>query len=219
MFQWTEKFEPQQDWVAFIIILIFALCVYLLKINPHQFKLLVSFWRSNTYFKIYEKRKVCQPLKCVQPDNNYDFIDYGHSFELFFFTKKNYDVLIGRNLIYYFFSIYFCINSNSIFLFKLIFRLANQSEIYSNTIFRSINFYSIISIYSLFFFSIYYYRFPSNNNFLIIIILIILCSAFLSHLSIYLRIIVTNPNRIVYLILYLCTFKISPWLWLYKSIY
>ena len=105
------------------------------------------------------------------------------------------------------------------FLFKLIFRLANQSEIYSNTIFRSINFYSIISIYSLFFFSIYYYRFPSNNNFLIIIILIILCSAFLSHLSIYLRIIMTNPNRIVYLILYLCTSKISPWLWLYKSIY
>ena len=62
MFQWTEKFEPQQDWVAFIIILIFALCVHLLKINPHQFKLLVSFWRSNTYFKIYEKEKYVNPL-------------------------------------------------------------------------------------------------------------------------------------------------------------
>ena len=57
MFQWTEKFEPKQDWVTLIIILIFALCVHLLKINPHQFKLLVSFWRTNTYFKIYDKEK------------------------------------------------------------------------------------------------------------------------------------------------------------------
>ena len=62
MFQWIEKLQPQQDWIAIIIILVFALCVYLLKINPHQFKLLVSFWRSKTYFKIYEKEKYVNPL-------------------------------------------------------------------------------------------------------------------------------------------------------------
>ena len=206
MFQWTEKFEPQQDWVAFIIILIFALCVHLLKINPHQFKLLVSFWRSNTYFKIYEKEKYVNPLNMFNLTITMISLITITLLSYFFYEKIMMSLLGEISYIIF-------------FLFKLIFRLANQSEIYSNTIFRSINFYSIISIYSLFFFSIYYYRFPSNNNFLIIIILIILCSAFLSHLSIYVRIIMTNPNRIVYLILYLCTFKISPWLWLYKSIY
>ena len=218
MFQWTEKFEPQQDWVAFIIILIFALCVYLLKINPHQFKLLVSFWRSNTYFKIYEKEKYVNPLNMFNLTITMISL-ITITLLSYFFYEKIMMSLLGEISYIIFFLFISALILIRFFLLKLIFRLANQSEIYSNTIFRSINFYSIISIYSLFFFSIYYYRFPSNNNFLIIIILFILCSAFLSHLSIYVRIIMANPNRIVYLILYLCTFKISPWLWLYKSIY
>ena len=218
MFQWTEKFEPQQDWVAFIIILIFALCVYLLKINPHQFKLLVSFWRSNTYFKIYEKEKYVNPLNMFNLTITMISL-ITITLLSYFFYEKIMMSLLGEISYIIFFLFISALILIRFFLLKLIFRLANQSEIYSNTIFRSINFYSIISIYSLFFFSIYHYRFPSNNNFLIIIFLIILCSAFLSHLSIYVRIIMTNPNRIVYLILYLCTFKISPWLWLYKSIY
>ena len=218
MFQWTEKFEPQQDWVAFIIILIFALCVYLLKINPHQFKLLVSFWRSNTYFKIYEKEKYVNPLNIFNLTITMISL-ITITLLSYFFYEKIMMSLLGKISYIIFFLFISALILIRFFLLKLIFRLANQTEIYSNTIFRSINFYSIISIYSLFFFSIYYYRFPSNNIFLIIIILIILCSAFLSHLSIYVRIIMTNPNRIVYLILYLCTFKISPWLWLYKSIY
>ena len=218
MFQWTEKFEPQQDWVAFIIILIFALCVHLLKINPHQFKLLVSFWRSNTYFKIYEKEKYVNPLNIFNLTITMISLITITLLSYFFYEKIMMSLLGEISYIIFFLFISSLILIR-FFLLKLIFRITNQSEIYSNTIFRSINFYSIISIYSLFFFSIYYYRFPSNNNFLIIIILIILCSAFLSHLSIYIRIIMTNPNRIVYLILYLCTFKISPWLWLYKSIY
>ena len=218
MFQWTEKFEPQQDWVAFIIILIFALCVYLLKINPHQFKLLVSFWRSNTYFKIYEKEKYVNPLNMFNLTITMISL-ITITLLSYFFYEKIMMSLLGEISYIIFFLFISALILFRFFLLKLIFRLANQSEIYSNTVFRSINFYSIISIYSLFFFSIYYYRFPSNNNFLIIIFLIILCSAFLSHLSIYVRIIMTNPNRIVYLILYLCTFKISPWLWLYKSIY
>ena len=218
MFQWTEKFEPQQDWVAFIIILIFALCVYLLKINPHQFKLLVSFWRSNTYFKIYEKEKYVNPLNIFNLTITMISL-ITITLLSYFFYEKIMMSLLGEISYIIFFLFISALILIRFFILKLIFRLANQSKIYLNTIFRSINFYSIISIYSLFFFSIYYYRFPSNNNFLIIIILIILCSAFLSHLSIYVRIIMTNPNRIVYLILYLCTFKISPWLWLYKSIY
>ena len=218
MFEWTEKFEPQQDWVALIIFLIFALCVHLLKITTHQFKLLVSFWRSNTYFKIYEKEKYVNPLNMFNLTITMISL-ITITLLSYFFYEKIMMSLLGEISYIIFFLFISALILIRFFLLKLIFRLANQSEIYSNTIFRSINFYSIISIYSLFFFSIYYYRFPSNSNFLIIIILIILCSAFLSHLSIYVRIIMTNPNRIVYLILYLCTFKISPWLWLYKSIY
>ena len=218
MFQWTEKFEPQQDWVALIIILIFALCVHLLKINPHQFKLLVSFWRSNTYFKIYGKEKYVNPLNTFNLTLTVISLITITLLSYFFYEKIIMSILGGISYIIFFLFFYALILIR-FFLLKFIFGLANQSEIYLNTIFRSISFYAIISIYSLFFFSIYYYRFPGNNNFLIVIILMILCSVFLSHLTIYIRIIITSPNRLIYLILYLCTFKISPWLWLYKSIY
>ena len=218
MFQWTEKFEPQQDWVALIIILIFSLCVHLLKINPHQFKLLLSFWRSNTYFKIYEKEKYVNNLNMFNLILTMISLITMTLLSYFFYEKIMMSLLGGISYIVFF--LFLCaFILIRFFLLKFIFRLANHSEIYLNTIFRSISFYAIISIYSLFFFSIYYYRFPSNNNLLIIIIIVIFCSIFLSHLAIYTRIIMTNPNRLVYLILYLCTFKISPWLWLYKSIY
>ena len=128
MFQWTEKFEPQQDWVAFIIILIFALCVYLLKINPHQFKLLVSFWRSNTYFKNLKKKSMSTP-KYVQPDITMISLITITLLSYFFYEKIMMSLLEKSHIL--FFSIYFCINSYSIFSLKLIFRLANQSEIYS----------------------------------------------------------------------------------------
>ena len=218
MFQWTEKFEPQQDWVAIIIILIFALCIHLLKINPHQFKLLVSFWRSNTYFKIYAKEKYFNPLNMFNLTLTMISLITITLLSYFFYEKIIMSLLGGISYIIFFLFLSALILVR-FFLLKFIFRLANQSEIYLNTIFKSISFYAIISIYSLFFFTIYYYRFPGNNNFLIIIILMIVCSVFLSHLTIYIKIIITSPNRLVYLILYLCTFKISPWLWLYKSIY
>jgi len=218
MFQWTEKFEPQQDWVTLIIIVIFALCVHLLKINPHQFKLLVSFWRSNTYFKIYEKEKYLNPLNIFNQTIIMISLITTTLLSYFFYEKILLSLVGGISYIIFFLFISSLVFIRH-FILRFIFRLANQSEIYLRIIFRSMSFYGIISIYSLFFFSIYYFRFPNNTNFLSIIILMILCSVFLSHLTIYLRIIMTNPNRLVYLILYLCIFKFSPWLWLYKSIY
>ena len=120
MFQWTEKFEPQQDWVAIIIILIFALCVYLLKINPHQFKLLVSFWRSNTYFKIYEKEKYVNPLNMFNLTLTMISL-IKITLLSYFFLRKNYDVLTGRNLIYYFFLFFYALIIIRFFLLKFIF--------------------------------------------------------------------------------------------------
>ena len=78
----------------------------------------------------------------------------------------------------------------------------------------------MISLYALFLFSVYHYGFPDNSNpSLFLIFLLILCFVFVTQLTVYLRIIRFNQIRIVYLILYLCAFKIAPWLWLYKSIY
>ena len=98
MFQWTEKIQPQQDWITVLIILIFTLSVFLFKRNPHQFKLLVYFWRSKSYFNIYDKERYIQPLTYVQLNFDIHNIDYRLAFELFF-LRKNLIFIIGGDLI------------------------------------------------------------------------------------------------------------------------
>ena len=173
---------------------------------------------SNCLFKIYEKEKYVNPL------NTFNLILtlislITISLLSYFFYEKILMSLLGESSFLTFFLVISAMILIRYEVLKLIFEPANQLEIYQHTIFKSISFYAIISIYVLFFFSIYHYRFSTDNNLLMIITLLVLCCVYLSHISIYLKIIRTNPNIIVYLILYLCTFKIAPWLWLYKSIY
>ena len=129
MYQWTEKFEPQQDWVTLIIILIFALCVHLLKINPHQFKLLVSFWRSNTYFKIYEKEKYVNNLNMFNLILTMISLITMTLLSYFFYEKIMMSLLGGISYIIFFILLCTFILIRY-FLLKIIFRLANHSEIY-----------------------------------------------------------------------------------------
>jgi hypothetical protein len=80
------------------------------------------------------------------------------------------------------------------------------------------SFYAVASLFGIFFFLFYHYHFSNEPNLLLILSIVVICFVFVSHLTIYLKIIGMKPNFIVYLILYLCAFKIAPWLWLYKSI-
>ena len=61
MFQWIEKLQPQQDWITIIMILVFALCVYLYKRNPHQFKLLVLFGNPKPISIFMKKKSMSTP--------------------------------------------------------------------------------------------------------------------------------------------------------------
>tara|TARA_A100001011_G_C14298089_1_gene839430 strand:- start:800 stop:1456 length:657 start_codon:yes stop_codon:yes gene_type:complete len=218
MFEWTEKFQPQEDWVTILLLIIFALCSYLYLIGKHQFGLLISIWKSKNYFTVYDKEKYASPL---------------HQFNaiLMFIT------LIAFSILGYFFynkillSIYGKISFITILgvltamavtrygLLRLVFTLSGHTELYQQIVFRSLSFYGSISLYGLFIFSFYYYSFITDTNLLLIVIILILCLVFISHLTIYFRIISMNLNNIVYLILYLCAFKIVPWLWLYKLIF
>ena len=62
MFQWTEKFQAQQDWITIFLLIIFALTTILYRMEKHQFIMLLSFWILKKYFKIYDKEKYSNPL-------------------------------------------------------------------------------------------------------------------------------------------------------------
>lgn len=218
MFQWTEKFQPQQDYITILILLVFVLFVYIYRRNQHQFKLLASFWRSKIYFNIYIKEKM------VNPFNSFNMI-------LTLISLITFSLLISlfyNNILMScygeisFFTFFMILTSLVIFrygLLQLIFRLINQSKLYHQTVVMSQGYYGIISLFSLSLISVYYFRFFHNLDLLFFVTILIFCVVFLSHMSIYLKIINEHPVKIIYLILYLCTFKIVPWLWLYNLNY
>ena len=218
MFQWTEKFQAHQDWITLSIILIFMLSVYLYRRNAHQFKLLISFWNSKSYFNIYDKEKFTNPSN---PFNLILTLITLITFSLlgYFFYEKILMSLLGEISFLNFFIVISAVVVARYKILKLICQLSDQLELFQQTVFRSVSFYAMISLYALFLFSIYQYRFFTNTTLFFLISLLVVCAVYLSHLTIYLRFIRITPHNIVYLILYLCAFKIAPWLWLYKSIY
>lgn len=218
MFQWAEKFQPQQDWIAVLVILVFILSVYLYNRNTQRFKHLISFWKSKSYFNIYLKDKHTNPFQIFNLILTIISL-IALSFLSYFFYEKILFSLFGSIP---FISFFLVISAVVIFrycLLHFIFKLSDQLEFFQNTAMRSLSFYAMISLHALFFFSIYYYRFFINTELLFIIYILVISSVLLSHFTIYLRIIRKKPGRVVYLILYLCAFKIAPWLWLFKSIY
>lgn len=218
MFQWAEKFQHQQDWFTLLIILTFISYVHLYSENRNQFKLLVALWKIKTYFKIFDKEKFVNPfLKFNLVLTMISLITF--SLLGYFFYDKLLMSLYGEIS---FFTFYLVVSSLVIiryWILKLIFKYSNQFKIFQHNVFKSISYYGSISLYTIVFISFYYYRFYDNINLLFIITALIFCLVYLSHLTIYIGIIQKNPSSIVYLILYLCAFKIAPWLWLYKSIY
>lgn len=218
MFQWTEKSQPQQDGFTILILFIFVMSVYLFRKNTQQFRLLLSFWQFKSYLNIYGKEKYTNALNyfnlilIVISITNFSLLGY-------FFYEKILKSFLGGISFLTFFGLLSALVIIRYCLLNLIFRFSGLMEFYHQIIFKSISFYGWISLYSLFFFLFYYYSYITETLLLLITLIMILCSVFLYHFSIYFRIIRMNPNFLVYLILYLCAFKIAPWLWLYKLIY
>ena len=218
MFQWTEKFEPHHDWVNLLVLLIFGLIAFLSNQNYHQLKLLVSFWNYKNYLNIYDKDKFTNPL------NLFNLVMM--SISLISFSIIGF-VIHEKLLMSFLGEISFLLLFGSItgvvviryWVLKLIFSNLGVVEFYQHNIFRSISFHFVISVYGILMFSVYYYSFIEMTVLLLILLILIVNSIFIFHFSLYAKIIGKQPSSLIYLILYLCAFKIAPWLWLYNSIY
>lgn len=218
MFQWTEKFQVQQDWITIFLLIIFAFSTILYRTERYQIIMLLSFWRSKNYFNIFDKEKYANPLRLFNLILIFITL-ITFSILGFYFYDKILLSISGKKSFISFFSVLTAMVITRYGILRLIFRFSGHAELFKQIVFRSLNFYGLISLYGIFFFCFYHYTFITESNFLMLIIIFVICSVFISHLNIYFKIIRTNPNSIIYLILYICACKIAPWLWLYRSIF
>lgn len=218
MFELINKLRQNEDWVTFLIILVFFLIVSLYKINPSQTTILFKFWKINSFSIINKKEQFFNPFSLF----NFIllviiFISY--SLLSYFFYERILSSSFGNiPFLYFMTSIIFIISFRYFFL-KIAIWFSGLTEILGRAIYQSLSFHGSISIFVLFNFVIFYYG--SNQIYDLILLISIATSILiiLSHAILYFKIALREPQYSFYIFLYICGLKLAPWLWLYKIFY
>jgi len=208
-----EILKLNQDWISIFFTFSFIILAFLRSLNKKRFDLLILLSNKEKYYSLYGREKTIKYLNL-------------------FNSLKTLVVLIIKSLLLTFiidksssyktFQSIFLIVSVTIifryFLFKHIFRFLNLDNLFNETVFKSISSYFRISLLSLPLLLLYSYTFVESSIFLFISSSLIVSTILYTHLMIYFKITNYNVASIFYIILYLCAFKITPWLWLYGYI-
>ena len=104
------------------------------------------------------------------------------------------------------------------FFLKYIFKFINLENLFEQVVFKSISSYFKISLLTFPLLLLYIYTFSKNITFLFFFSFLIVSAIFFKHLIIYFKISDNKVSSFFYIILYLCAFKITPWLLVYGYI-
>jgi len=214
MKDWISRTELQHDWISLVFLFNFILLTVLRSTHPRQFKTFIRFIDSTLYFKIYGKDNfMLQSFTalgalfllisiCLGVFYCLTLVEFGPSSFLFFITLLTH--IIGLILIRFVFLKTCC---------KLL-GIEGFSEIF---IFKTLSYQIQISILSFFLFLFYEFSY-STQEFLLPILILIAGLYLLSQLSLYREYWGVLKHNLLYLILYLCTFKLAPWILLYSTL-
>jgi len=213
MLEVEEIIKSNKDWVSIFFLLSLLILAFLKNIDKKKFGLLIYSVNSEKYFSIYAKEKK---------------INY---FDLFNILKIIFIIIIKSILLTFiidelisfqtfktvFLIILIIIVSRYLFL-KYVFRFLNLENLFDQLIFKSISSYFRISLFTFPLLLIYRYALPNSITFLFLVSFLIAFLIFFVHLIIYYKITHNRVSSFFYIILYLCAFKITPWLLVYGYI-
>ena len=218
MFESINKLGQNEDWITFLILLVFFLIVSLYKRNPSQTIIFFKFWEINSSSIIHEKDKFFNPFSLF----NFillAIIFISYSLLSYFFYETKLSIKYGNiPFIYFIISIIFIVSFKYFFL-KVIFWYSGLGKILRKTIYNSLNFHGSISIFVLLNFVIFYYGFNQIQDLILLISIATSLLIIISHTILYLKIALREPQYSFYIFLYICGLKLAPWLWLYKIFY
>lgn len=214
MEDWISRTELQRDWISLVFLFNFILLAVLRSKHPRQFKTFIRFIDPKLYFKVYGKDdSLIQSFTvlgtvfllinlCLGVFYCLTFFEFGSSSFSFFSTLLIH--IVGMILVRFVFLKTCC---------KLL-EIDGFSEIF---IFKTLSYQIQISILSFILFLFYEFSYPAQE-FLLLIIIVITGLYLLSQLSLYREYWSLFKYNLLYLILYLCTFKLAPWILLYSTL-
>ena len=218
MFELINKSGQNEDWVTILILLVFFLIVSLYKINPSQTTLLLKFWKINNLSIINQKEQYFNPFSLFN-FNLLAIIFISYSLLSYFFYERILSSLFGKiTFLYFFISITFIVSFRYFFL-KIAIRYSGLTEMLVRAIYNSLSFHGSISLFVLFNFVIFYYGSNQIQDLILLTSITTSLLIIISHAILYFKIALREPHYSFYIFLYICGFKLAPWLWLYKIFY
>lgn len=213
MIEPEEIIKLNQDWISIFFLLSLLILGVLKIIDKKKFGLLVYSINSEKYYSVYAKEK----------KTNY--------FNLFYIIKILFVIIIKSILLTFIideliffqtfktvFLIIILIIVLRYFFLKYVFKFINLENLFEQVVFKSISSYFKISLLTFPLLLLYIYTFSKNLTFLFFFSFLIVSAIFFKHLIIYFKISDNKASSFFYIILYLCAFKITPWLLVYGYI-
>ena len=213
MEDWTLRNIQQQDWISLVFLFNFIVLTILKTRHKTQFQYFIRFIDSELYFKIYGKQK-----SVIN-----SFTTLGAAFLIINCTLLIYYHLTTNNFgpnTFPFFSLILITTTGVViirhFFLQLCFKIIEIERISNDFKFKGLNFLIQISI-PLFVLLLLYQYSVTNGTFLNIISGITFTLYLLSQLSLFKEYWHVLKHNLLYLILYLCAFKLAPWILLYST--
>ena len=215
MEEWIFKLNTNNNWEFYIFFFNLIIIALLNQAFPKKISHLIDFLNIN--------KNVKTPLYkhfIIEPFNIGSFLIISSSISLFFY--KFFEKFIHLSLNQFdFFYIYILISTTLIirfFLVKSIFSIFAKTDHIEPYFIRVQSHNTFLSIIILIILLINEYSFLNKKIILGCFITVFLVWIVFNILSVY-KYIKNKANEFLYLIFYLCAVKITPWLWIYHSIY
>ncbi|MBJ25987.1 MAG: hypothetical protein CMC91_07680 [Flavobacteriaceae bacterium] len=213
MLEVEEIIKLNKDWISIFFLLSLLILGFLNKIDKKKFGLLVYSFNSEKYFSVYAKEKKINYFDLFNV-SKIIFTTIIKSILLTFII----DELISFETFKTIFLIILIIIVPRYFFLKYVFKFLNLQNLFDQLIFKSISTYFRMSLFTFPLLLIYRYTLPTSIIFLYLVSFLIAFVIFFMHLIIYYKIAHDKTSSFFYIILYLCAFKVTPWLLVYSYI-
>jgi len=214
MEDWILRNIHQKDWLSLVFLVNFFLLVALKLMHENQFYYFIRFIDNALYFKIY-----CKDKLRLQRFTILGTLFLLVNFSVLAFYIFTYAYSKSNSFIFFLLllaKVIFLVILRYLFL-RFYFSILNITDFTEVFQFKSLTYQIQISILTFVLFLFYQFSFLSIDFFNISIVVVILLYL-TSQITLYKEYWLTLKYNLLYLILYLCTFKLAPWIVLYSTI-
>ncbi len=213
MEEWIYRPDPKADWMSLIFLLNLVILAVLYKLNPNRLKSLVNILKPRIYFGKYSHEK---ELNYFSYFNTLSFFLIASTLTLTYFSLSAYS---SNPLNYSFEYYYLLIGVSAILFFRHILTqvIANQlgfQRVIKMALYKN---FSLATQSSIILIGLVFLWNYSSLPLIFIESILVLIALFwvINQFTIYFSFFKSRSEDLIYIILYLCTVKLAPWIWVY----